>query len=155
MSPAVASQGAEERLLTFEAGGTFYALPIAGVLEVTEVSHIACIPSLPTRIGGVINYHGDALPVVRFASLFEGSPAELSEASNILVITDRATDAARLGLPVDRVHGLVNGRGATSVGTDVVAERRSIDGRVVSVLDSVRLVARAKDVIESSLSRTD
>ena len=62
---------AEDRLLTFEVAGDFYAIPIAGVLEVADATRVTCIPTLPTKIGGVINYHGDALPVLNCSSLFE------------------------------------------------------------------------------------
>jgi hypothetical protein len=36
-----------------------------------------------------------------------------------------------------------------------VAERRALDGRVLFVLDAQRLVARALDVIEGSLGRSE
>jgi len=154
MSAPASIPSAEERLLTFEVAGVFYAIPIAGVLEVAEISRVACIPTLPTCVGGVINYHGDALPVLRRSSLFEVDESTLCEPSNVLVIAGRIGDGARLGVPVDRVLGLVEGVAASVSGTKAVAERRSIQGRVASVLDSQRLVSRARDVIESSLGRS-
>jgi hypothetical protein len=53
------------------------------------------------------------------------------------------------------VLGLVDGAAAAMSGAKVVAERRSIQGRVASVLDPQRLVSQARDVIESSLGRRD
>jgi hypothetical protein len=47
----------------------------------------------------------------------------------------------------------VDGAPATARGEDPVAERRAMEGRVMFVLDPQRLVARAKDQIESSLAR--
>ena len=38
---------------------------------------------------------------------------------------------------------------------DPVAERRSVDGRIVFVLDPLRLVARAGQLIENSFGRSD
>ena len=73
----------------------------------------------------------------------------------VLVLSDRGDESARLGMPVDRIVGLVDGAAASSPGADPVAERRSIDGRVVFVLDPRRLVARAAEAIESSLQRAD
>jgi len=155
MSEAAVMSGADQRLLTFELAGALYALPIDGVLEVAEASRVTCIPTLPTQIGGVVNYHGDALPVVRCSSLFPVDESELCEPSNILVITDRAGDAPRLGLPVDRVLGLVDGHAAGALPADALWERRSIEGRVASVIDPKRLVAQAREVIESSVGRRD
>ncbi len=155
MSEAAVTSGADQRLLTFELAGSLYALPIDGVLEVTEATRMTCIPTLPTQIGGVVNYHGDALPVVRCSSLFPVDESKLCEPSNVLVVTDRAGDAPRLGLPVDRVLGLVDGHAAAGLSADALWERRSIEGRVASVIDPKRLVAQAREVIENSVGRRD
>ncbi len=156
MKASIENLGADDRLLTFEVAGDFYAMPIASVLEVAEVGRMTCIPTLPTRTGGVINYYGDALPVVHFSSLFEVSESKVAEPGVILVIAGRVGESARLGIPVDRVLGLVDGAAAVVPGNaKVVVERRSIQGRVASVLDPQRLVSQAKNVIESSLGRRD
>jgi chemotaxis signal transduction protein len=137
-----------ERLLTFEIGGSLYALPISGVVEVTEIDHeFAAVPTLPGHIGGVINFHGDALPVLRSAAVLGVESSSAGLPAQIVVLTDRPTEQARLGLPVDEILGLVNGPRATARGPDPVAERRSIDGRVAMILDPERLVARAEAVI--------
>jgi len=73
--------------------------------------------------------------------------------ANFLVITDRGSDVPRLGISVDRIAGLVNGRAPAAEGNEIVAERRSIDGRIASVLDPRQIVERAKTVIESSLDQ--
>ena len=155
MSASVENLRAEDRLLTFEVAGDLYAMPIAGVLEVADAGRVTCIPTLPTRMGGVINYHGDALPVLNCSSLFEVDESEFGEPGSILVISGRAGESARLGIPIDRVLGLVDGAAAAMSGAKAVAERRSIQGRVASVLDPQRLVSQARDVIESSLGRRD
>jgi chemotaxis signal transduction protein len=155
MSTPAENLRAEERLLTFEVAGDFYAMPIAGVLEVAEAGRLTCIPTLPTRIGGVVNHHGDALPVINCASLFDVNESELGEPGVILVIGGGTGEAAQLGIPIDRVLGLVDGAAAAMPGAKAVAERRSIQGRVASVLDPERLVSQARNVIESSLGRRD
>jgi purine-binding chemotaxis protein CheW len=155
MSASVENLSVEDRLLTFEVAGDFYAIPIAGVLEVADAKRLTCIPTLPTSVGGVINYHGDALPVLNGSSLFEIDESELGESGSILVISGRVGESARLGIPIDRVLGLVDGAAAATSGAKAVAERRSIQGRVASVLDPQRLVSQAREVIESSLGRRD
>ncbi len=155
MSVAPEALRAEDRLLTFEVGGDLYAIPISGVLEVADATRLTCIPTLPTSTGGVINYHGDALPVLSCSSLFEVDEAGLDEPGSILVISGRTGGGARLGIPIDRVLGWVDGAAAAMPGAKAVAERRSIQGRVASVLDPQRLVGEAREVIESSLGRRD
>lgn len=155
MSAASPVHGIEERLLTFEIGGSVHALPIACVIEVTAVQPLSCIPTLPPNTAVVMNHHGDALPVLRRSAFFEVEEQSLPAPGHVLVITPRPTGGARLGLPVDRIVGLVEGAGAVARTTDPVAERRSIDGRVVSILDPERLASVAQEVIERSLERSE
>ena len=69
----------------------------------------------------------------------------------ILVVADKPGSLARLGMPVDRVIGLVPGQGYDArKGDGLVVERRPVDGRIVHILDPVALVARGAEVIESA-----
>ena len=148
------TESGQDRLLTFEIGESLFAMPIAGVLEVAERGVEACVPTVSSSIASVINYRGDALPVVRRERLLDLDDAETSRPEHVLVVTDSPTHAARLGLEVDRVLGLIDGEGATSRDAEPVAERRPIDGRLAHILDPARLVARAREVIESSLAKS-
>jgi chemotaxis signal transduction protein len=155
VSGVAAAREGDERILVFEVGASVYALPIASVLEVAEAGDMACIPMLAPRTAGVMNHHGDALPVFRCASLLDLDAGECAQSGHVLVIARPATNVPCLGLPVDRIHGLVDGGGATARGAVPVAERRPIDGRVVHVLDPQRLVAKAEEVIHDSLGRAE
>ncbi len=141
------------RLLAFEVAGSLYALPIGCVVEVSEVEPLACIPTLPAEVGGVMNHHGDALPVLRRGVLLGVTEDELPEPAHVLAVTARASGGPRVGVPVDRIVGFVDGAPATARGEDPVAERRAVEDRVLFVLDPQRLVARAKDQIEHCLAR--
>ena len=81
--------------------------------------------------------------------------AELPEPKHVLVLGEGPTGGACLGLLVDRVVGLVDGGPAAGRGPGPVAERRPVGGRVVNVLDPEKLVARARQVIEHSLGRSE
>ena len=150
-----ATSSSSDRLLVFEVGEALYALPIADITEVTEVGRIASVPSLRAAVGGVMNHHGDALPVVHRGALFEIGQGALSEPQNLLVLGRSPEDPSRLGLPVDSIVGLVDGAGGTSNGADAVVERRPIGGRLVNVLDPQRLLMRAVQVIEESVVGAD
>jgi len=144
----------EERLLTFEIGDSLYALPIAGVVEVAEVDEaFAAIPTVPRATGGVINFHGDALPVLHSQALLGVGSAPPRSPVQIVVVTDGPAAQARLGLPVDEILGLVNGPRPRARGADPVAERRSIDGRVGMILDPAALVAAARTLIAEGGAR--
>lgn len=144
-----------QRLLAFEVGGSAYAVPIADVSEVADLGRIAAVPTLPMHVGGVMNHQGDALPVVQRSVLFEVPAERLGEPQHVLVLALAPEDHGDLGVPVDRILGLVDGAGGAARGADGVVERRSIDGRVVSVLDARRLLERAAETIERSVLGTE
>jgi chemotaxis signal transduction protein len=144
------ASGAESRMLAFELGSTLFALPISGVVEVAERARVAPVPLLPRASFGVVNHHGDALPVVFGGALLEF--AGESAPTRLLVLAGDADDPDRYGLPVDRILGLVPGSAAHSHSESPVAERRPHEGRVLNVLDPRRLLARASTLVEKSLS---
>lgn len=153
MSELIQTATDSHRLMTFDVAGTVYALPISEILEVVEEAGVSCVPTLPPDLGGVMNWHGEALPVVAPHLLLGGRPAaprEPGAVQQFLVVTDRPEVPAQLGLPIDFVSGLVDGEPGLVRGNDVVVERRPVDDRVVSVINPQRLVARAAEVIESA-----
>lgn len=155
MSAAVSGSPSTDRLMTFEVSGTLFALPIADILEVLEQKGMSCVPTLPREKGGVINWHGEALPVVAPHLLLGGEPIAIrgsDEVCQFLVITDHPDAPAQLGLPIDGVTGLIDGAPGRVRGDDVVVERRPLEDRVVSVINPQRLVARAALVIESAVA---
>lgn len=155
MSAAPDQESSGSRLLTFEVMGSLYALPISEVLEVVEGCDVACIPALPRSEGGVMNWHGEALPIVAPHLLLGGEEhwgTRSAVDQQFLVVTNRAGESARFGLPIDCVAGLVDGEPGHGRNTEVVVERRPLDGRVVNVVNPRRLVARAVEVIESAVA---
>jgi chemotaxis signal transduction protein len=167
MSEHASGYGDDGRLLTFEVGRTVYALPIAAVHEVAENKRVACVPGLPAERGGVMNWSGEALPILANQLLLRPDTADEAETEaalragggsdgtlpagitreHVLVVAERADAPARLGLPVDRVLGLVSGGTSVPRSQGLVQERRPIDGRVVHVLDPRELVARAERIV--------
>ncbi|MFO0689219.1 MAG: chemotaxis protein CheW [Myxococcota bacterium] len=152
-----------DRLLMFLFDDVRYALPIAWVVEVAEKDRVTSVPSLALPIGGVMNWHGEALPLVATELLLgrdrdEAGATPFGAATTVgyaqdqvLVVAEKPGSSARLGMPVDRVVGLVAGPGYDGrKGEGLVVERRPVDGRIVHVLDPAVLVARGAEVIESA-----
>lgn len=142
--------GAETRLVLFEVAGAAYAIPIAEVLEVMETAPTAGIPGLARRLAGVVNHHGEALPVISREALFDVASVSLAPAQHVLVLAARDGEAGTLGVPVDRVVGLADAALSPHQGPGLVAERLPVRGRVVNVLDARRLLGRAATLIEMS-----
>lgn len=141
-----------DRLLAFEVAGSTYALPIAEVAEVMDVPKIAAVPMLSRRVGGVANQHGDALPIVHGEPLLGLERIDETEPAHLLVLARDLDDPDRYGLPVDRIHGLVDGPVPAAADSGVIAERRPVEGRLMNVLDAKRLLERAVSVIERSMT---
>ncbi len=137
-----------DRLVTFEVGSTVYGLPIADVVEVAEVEEMSFVPTLPVSLVGVVNHHGDALPVVCRGVVFDTDEAALPAPRHLLVIGTEAADSARLGLPVDRVLGLLDAPARVPrPGNELISEHRPVEGRLVHVLSRPRLLARVVDAV--------
>lgn len=152
-----------DRLLMFLFEDVRYALPIAFVVEVAEKDRVTSVPSLALPVGGVMNWHGEALPIVATELLLgrdrdEAGATPFGAATTVgyaqdqvVVVSAKAGSAARLGIPVDRVVGLIEGRVEEGRRRDgLVVERRPVDGRIVHILDPTVLVARGAEVIESA-----
>ena len=134
------------RLVLFEVAGSAYALPIADVVEVAEWTSLAAIPTLAADTAGVVNHHGDALPVVSREALLE-TAALAAAPQNLLVLGAHGATSGRLGVPVDRVIGLADVPSGEPATDGVVVERRPVHGRIVAVLDAARLIDRAAHVM--------
>ncbi len=161
---ATAFADSADRLLTFEFEDVRYAIPIAWVLEVAEKDRVTSVPSLALPMGGVMNWHGEALPLIATELLLgrdrdEAGATPFGAATTVgyaqeqvLVVASNPGSSACLGMPVDRVIGLVDGGddSARPSGQGLVVERRPIDGRIIHVLDPAVLVARGGEVVESA-----
>lgn len=160
----MASISDRDRLLTFIFDDVRYALPISWVVEVAEKNRVTSVPSMALPVGGVMNWHGAALPLVATelllgrngdeagATPFGASTTVGYAQEQILVVAEEPDSSACLGMPVDRVLGLVDGGGQSHrrKGEGLVVERRPIEGCIVHVLDPAILVARGVEVIESA-----
>ena len=143
-----------------------YALPIAWVVEVAEKGRVTSVPSLALPVGGVMNWHGEALPLVATELLLgrdrdEAGATPFGAATTVgyaqeqvLVLSETPGSPARMGMPVDRVIGLVDGDGGESFGSahELVVQRRPVDGRIVHILDPAALIARGEEVITGATS---
>lgn len=143
-----------DRMLAFELCGTLFALPITDVAEVTELTLLAHVPMLSRKVGGVVNHHGDAVPIVYGDALLGTGRTPHPKNRPLLILAKDPDDPNRYGVPVDKICGLIDGPPATAQGSDPVAELRPEGGRMVSILDPKSLLDRAMEVIATSVAST-
>ncbi len=164
MSAVSRARSDADRQLMFLFDDVQYAMPIAWVVEVAEKDRVTSIPSLSLPVGGVMNWHGEALPLVA-TELLLGRESDEAGATpfgaattvgyaqeQVLVVSANPGSPARMGMPVDRVIGLVDGTAAegTEQPGQLIVERRQVDGRIVHILDPVAHVARGEEVIANA-----
>jgi purine-binding chemotaxis protein CheW len=118
-------------------GSERYALPIASVREVAELHTLATVPGAGSAVLGVLNLHGQVVPVFDFAAVVgtarEGRP------SRIVVAEQRGTLA---GLAVDEVIdvGTVAPE-REDAGLEILESAVLEDGRLVGIVDVERMFA--------------
>ncbi len=98
-SNRTASYGGNALILgCFEVAGQVYALDVSQLREVVRWQPLTPLPGGPTLVEGVIDLHGDVVPVVDLGRALGGSPVDLSRRARI-AITD--VDGLVVGLAVD------------------------------------------------------
>lgn len=93
------------RCIAFELGGRQYVLPLAEIKEVLPMLAMRTLPKAPDYIGGLINYHGQAVPVVDLCQLVNRRPCEARMSSRLLLVR---IAAGLLALMVERAVDIVD-----------------------------------------------
>jgi len=72
-------------LLGFNIGNDKYLIDTANVVEVTPLVHLKELPGSPNGISGLLNYHGDFVPVVDINLLCNRTTAEITLTTRIII----------------------------------------------------------------------
>lgn len=94
-----------QQLLTFEVGGSRYALPARLLHEVVRAVAIAPLPKAPPIVEGVINVRGTVVPMLDIRRRFGLSPAPVAPEQHLLIAQAGSRVVA---LRVDRAVDLVS-----------------------------------------------
>ena len=91
-----------ERTLVFRVGSERFGLPLVMVVEVFELaSPLMPVPGAPGWIAGVINHHGQVVPVLRMSTFLDvASPVEGEQ----IILMELSKES--LGLVVDQIEAL-------------------------------------------------
>ncbi len=94
--------------MTFKLGDELFAINVAQVREVLEVSHITRVPSAPDYMRGVVNVRGQAIPVVDLRLKF-GLPRGSDTVHTRIIVMELEIDgeSAVLGGSADSVHEVI------------------------------------------------
>jgi purine-binding chemotaxis protein CheW len=125
--------------------GHEYALPLGCVVEVVRMAALAPAPDTQGHVLGLLDLRGRVVPVLDLRRRLGLAPVEPGLSTPICVVeaggggfglvADAVTDVRPLHGPVERLGGAPDG--------GPVAGVAHVDGRLVSVLDPVRLTGQA------------
>ncbi len=105
--------GNAERFVVFSLAGAEYGLPVAAVREVLRrPDSITPLPNAPDFVSGVLTLRGEVLPLIDQRRLLHlpavsGDAAAGIARGRVVVVGHNGADAARVGLLVDGLSGLV------------------------------------------------
>ena len=105
--------GMAERFVVFSLAGAEYGLPVAAVREVLRrPDSITPLPNAPDFVSGVLTLRGEVLPLIDQRRLLHlpaagGDAAAGIARGRVVVVGHNGADAARVGLLVDGLSGLV------------------------------------------------
>ena len=146
-------------VVTFEADGALYAVPVGRVQEILDLRATAAMPNAPAHLLGIIDLRGANIPVVCLRRLLGRPDPQDTHQSRILVVAIRQDGReAVIGVKTDRVievtlldHGEMQPLDEAEMlrwaGSPLMGIGRC-KGAVVSVLDLDRLFARVDLAVE-------
>jgi purine-binding chemotaxis protein CheW len=90
-----------EPALTFNLGDQQYALMIEAVVEVASMIELTTVKDAPPELLGVVNWHGEVLPMLDLRRVF-GQPAAAIGTHSVFVVGQH--QGQKIGLAVDEIH---------------------------------------------------
>lgn len=95
------------KVLVFHIGPERYALPLAAVQRVLPAAHLKALPGTPPYVAGLLDLHGEPVPVIDVSRL-AGIPAEALRYDTriLLVEVPAAGGMRRVGLLAEGVAGV-------------------------------------------------
>ena len=97
------------KVLVFHIGLERYALPLAAIARVLPVARLTALPGAPHFVPGLLDLHGEAIPVIDLSKL-AGSPSDAVRYDTRILLVEVAACGRmrRLGLKAERVSGVAD-----------------------------------------------
>jgi chemotaxis-related protein WspB len=135
-------------LLQLRAGSDTFVLDTKNVVEIIPMVKWTAVPGAPRGIAGIVNYHGDPLPLIDLSDLVSGTPAEPRMTTRVVVARYGSNGSRRsLALLAEGVTDVIripdNALGAAPLQTGAAPYLGRIStstGEVVQEIDVSRLL---------------
>lgn len=96
--------GGHIKLVVFMVAGASFAVPLPTVHRVVMATEVVPVPGAPSVVVGVIDFHGEVLPVLDVRQRLHAEARPLDISSQFIIVT---TNSRKLGLLVDHTVGVV------------------------------------------------
>ncbi|XLZ72406.1 chemotaxis protein CheW [Massilia sp. SR12] len=96
------------KVLVFHIGADRYGLPLRQVRRVLPLLELKGVPLAPDSVAGLMNLHGEPVPVIDLARISGGAPSRQHFDTRIVLADYTAPDGTvhALGLMAERVQGV-------------------------------------------------
>jgi purine-binding chemotaxis protein CheW len=125
------------QLVVFDIEGQRYALPLNDVERVLPMVAVSPLPQAPAVVLGVINLHGQVIPVLDLRRRFGLPLRDYGLTARLLVVR---TSRRILALPVDEVLGVLDVAGAAVTPVDVVLPGIGHVAGIVALADGLLFI---------------
>lgn len=98
-------KGTNDLFIVFTVGSKSFALPVKSVLTVIQSVKIRAVEGLSENILGVVNFHGEIVPVLNLYENNEDLKSALSATSSLIIIFE--PEERKLGALVDSVENVI------------------------------------------------
>jgi len=133
--------------LLFRRHSRLFAVPVVDVAEMIEIPSSTRVPATPAVVTGVINHHGDILPVVDPDVLLDISSDERRHHSGDTIGFIVGEQDARLVIPIDATLGLFQLPREGNAGDGLIRKTVVVEDRAIAVLDVGLVIDRVETLV--------
>jgi len=126
-----------EQLVVFMLDAMRYALRLSCVERIVRIVEIAALPQAPEIVLGIINVHGEIMPVLDVRKRFCLPERELELDSHLVIAR---TTRRRVALAVDAALGVVEGTAQNTTAGDKILPHLNYVQGVVRLEDGLALI---------------
>lgn len=105
--------------LVFRLGQDRYALDATDVVEVVPLVHVKRLPHAPPGLAGLIDYRGEAVPVIDLSELALRQPAQRRMSTRIILLRHGDGSVPLLGLIAEKATTTLRREAAEFIATGV------------------------------------
>lgn len=104
-------------LLVFKLDEQQYALHLEAVERIVSAAAITPLPKAPDIVLGILDIHGEIVPVINVRKRFRKAEKELHPSDQFIIARARSLKVA---LVVDAAHGVVDWTGSSNIAPDEI-----------------------------------